>query len=767
MRAGGRGGSWWVVVAWWCVVGACGWGFVVGGVLPSVVGAFAVVGGGPVFSSAPGLPDGRVYEQVSPADKNGNEAGSGTAAFDVGGLNHYGLAAGDGDSVLFEGTGAMGESPWAVSQYFVASKNQGAAGWGTRAATPAAQQSLVNLGGLLFTKLWYLDPSADLTHMLVEAGGIYTLAPAAENSCGAQQIYLAGSNPFVAAVWLEAPAPGVADPVQNCSIYGESGAPVGGSPDFSTVYFTYPGTLLAADASRAPHAGSGPLVEAWGFYEDREGVLREAGVLPDGNLDEFGAVPAASGHGRNPYGNQVSPDGSRAFFVSPDPASCAPAGRNDCVTDPPELYVRVNGETTLLVSKDTQLPETGGLPGAAPNGVLQMHNPSVQYNNRPALDGSYVFASPDGSQAFFQSEDQLTAEAPSGGSVKTYDFDVNTGVLRYLPGVAGQIVASDTDGSEIVFVRPEVGGAPAELDLWTAGPAGGSVTAVTQLPGVSSSGLRNGEYVSEAQMSSDGSSLAFTTASRLCCTFNSGGLEQVYRFDVASNTLGCVSCPPAGVTPSGDASMSVLRASETYEAPLGEIVRGMVSDRGMSADGDRIFFDSPDPLVSRDANSDSPEVEIGENTRVRQGRDVYEWENGVVYLISTGKSARDSFLLDSSEDGDDVFFATAEGLVAGDTDGGFDVYDARVPRPGDTPAATAVPCEGSVCQGPPSIPVSVTVPASAAFSGLGNPVSVPPVKLAATPKPSSKAKKCKRGYVRKKNRCVRRSKRAGGDGRVK
>jgi hypothetical protein len=256
-------------------------------------------------------------------------------------------------------------------------------------------------------------------------------------------------------------------------------------------------------------------------------------------------------------------------------------------------------------------------------------------------------------------------------------------------------------------------------------------------------------------MSSDGSMLAFTTASRLSSAFNSGGVEEVYRFDVPADALGCVSCPPAGVTPSGDASMSVLRASETYESELGEPISGAVDERGVSSDGGRIFFDSPDPLVPQDANTNSPEVEIGEDTFVGQGRDVYEWENGVVYLISTGKSLRDSYVLDSSESGDDVFFATAEGLVPGDTDGGFDVYDARVPHPGDSPPAAAVACEGSVCQGPPSVPSPFSPSGSATFSGLGSPASVPVVK----PKAPPKAVKCRRGYVKKKkNRCVRKAK---------
>lgn len=722
-------------------------------VSPSVASAYATVEGPPQFLSTYGLPDARVYERVSPPDKNGNEAGAGTAGFDVGALNHYGIAAPDGESVLFEGTGPMGESPWAASLWFVAKKNQGAPDWSTRAVLPAAQQPLTKLYGLLFTKPYYLDLSPDLSHALAEANS-YTLAPTSNETCDGQ-MFLAGTDPFVPATWLE--RPDIPNPVENCSRSGESGVPVGGSPNFSTVYFTYPGTLLPEDESRTSHSGSGVLAESWGFYESREGAIQEAGVLPDGRIDEFGAVPAASGHGRNPYGNEVSVDGGRAFFVSPDPASCnVTGGHNDCVMNPPELYVREDGKKTTLLSGDYLVPKLSGAVAPAPSGVLQMANAALQDNLRPALDGTYVFASPDGSQAFFQSDNQLTADAPSDDlNPKTYDFDVNTGTLRYLPGVSGQIIATDADGSAIAFVRPEAGGKPAEMDLWS----GATVTPVTQLPGPAISGVHSQEYISEAQISSDGSVVAFTTASPLSESFNSGGVEQVYRYDAKTNILGCVSCPPAGVRPTGDTSMSVLRASETYEreAELTENIVGMNADRGLSADGKRIFFDSPDPLVPADSNSDSPPVEVSEDTFVHQGRDVYEWENGVVYLISTGKSARDSYLLDSSENGDDVFFATAEGLVPGDTDGGFDVYDARVPRGGDNPAAEEpASCQGSSCQGPPNVSPPASAVASATVTGAGNQLSAPPGR-AITPSSNKARKRCRRGYVKRTKRCVKKA----------
>jgi hypothetical protein len=734
--------------------------FVVGLFLPVRAVGYAEIGGRPNYPATYGLPDGRVYEQVvSTSELNGNGAGATTSSHDSGAFDHYGLASPDGNAVAFEGTGPIGESPWGASELFVASRHvQGTPGWSTRAALPRTLQPITEVGGILGVKPTDYIFSSDLSHVLV--GGIRgTLAPQLNESCR-QQLYLAGSDPLVPATWLERPELGPGESaVENCES-GHAGAPVGGSPDFSTVYFTYPGTLLPADRPRLPHAGSGPSVEAWGFYEDREGTLREAGILPDGHLDEFGAVPAASGHGRAIVGNQVADEGTRAFFVSPDPASCEPKGQNDCAADPPELYARVNGEETLLVSQETL---AGAVGRPAPSGVLQIPNPAAQRNAEAAYDGSYVFASPDGSQAFFQSGDDLTpaaAEAPPSSEPKTYDFHLNTGALTYLPGVVGELVATDSNGSALAFVRPGAGGAPAELDLW-AGAGAGSVTAITPMPGSPSSagGTNVGahtptEYVSDAEMSHDGSVLVFVTATNLSSSFNSGGQEEVYRYDDAANTLVCISCAPPGVTPRGPASMSVLRASETYEGQ--EPVEAVGQERGISSDGSRIFFDSPDPLVTRDVNTDSPELPYSEETLRAQGRDVYEWENGSVYLISAGRSARDSYLLDSSENGDDVFFATAEaGLVPGDTDGGYDVYDARVPSPGEGTAAVGSLCEGSVCQGavtqaPPPAP-----PASATFSGLGE-IAPEPAQAHMKTVIKKMATRCKKGYAKsKKGRCAK------------
>jgi hypothetical protein len=714
--------------------------------LPATASAYATLEGPPIFSSAPGLPDGRVYELVSPADDDGNEAGASSLApsstGSVPAYEHYSVASAEGDSVFFETTGPMGESSSADILEYVATRTS--SGWKTRSALPRPEESEEDVGGALRGKPKYLEMSGDFSHALAVPNGS-SLAPLPAEGCAShqRQMYLAGSDPFVPASWLTQPV--VPHNTEDCNAQG---VPVGGTPDFSTVYFTYAGTLLPEDATRLPHTRKIPNqeeTEAWGFYEDSEGVLRDAGLLPNGTLDPFGAVPAASLHRVALMGNQVSANGSRAFFVSPDPASCQEnGGENNCAVDPPELYVRENG-SSLLVSRDTLLPEADGLPVAAPHGAVPVNYAPIRPEEYKP-ETPYVFASVDGSQAFFQSEDQLTAAAPEGPpgntSVKTYDFDVNTGQLTYLPGVTGKLVGTDTEGTALVFVRPEGNSTPAELDLWQAGPAGGSVTPVAR--------LAEGEDVEPVRLSSDGSVVVFFASG--LPGFNDAATREIFRYDAATNQLGCVSCVPAGVAPVS-ASMSVRREEEE-EIHFSSL--GVVDERGMSADGDRVFFQTVAPLVPQDVNTGSTVPGLEHAGFVSQGVDVYEWENGVVYLISTGRSPRDSYFLDSSESGNDVFFATTEGLVPADTDGGYSVYDARVPRPGDNPSPAAVPCEGAVCQGPPNVPSPLTLPASATFSGLGNPT--PEVTPPSPPaKATTKTVKCRNGFRRdeKNNKCVK------------
>jgi hypothetical protein len=192
--------------------------------------------------------------------------------------------------------------------------------------------------------------------------------------------------------------------------------------------------------------------------------------------------------------------------------------------------------------------------------------------------------------------------------------------------------------------------------------------------------------------------------------------------------MACVSCPPRPIVPSGGVEIQTDKALGTSK-----------TIRYMSADGSRVFFQTPDQLVGGDVNGEP---------------NVYEWEDGRDYLISGGNSHVPSRYLDSSESGGDVFFATEQGLVPSDNDEMNDVYDARIPRPGDNPPPEKTPCSGAVCQGPPSVPELLTPAASATFEGLGN----IPAAVVAPEKETKPAVKCKKGYVKRSGRCVKRKK---------
>ena len=156
----------------------------------------------------------------------------------------------------------------------------------------------------------------------------------------------------------------------------------------------------------------------------------------------------------------------------------------------------------------------------------------------------------------------------------------------------------------------------------------------------------------------------------------------------------------------------------------------------LSSEGEgRLFFESQDALAPQDVNGSI--------------QDVYQWKpNGVgactqkqgcVNLISSGKSDADSMFLDSSATGDDAFFITRERLLPRDKDDQLDLYDARVG--GGFEETPIAPCSGETCAGP--LPAAPTQPSSAssAFAGPPNP----------PPKPA----KCKKGFVKKHGKCVK------------
>ncbi|HEY1690256.1 MAG TPA: hypothetical protein VGF95_15480 [Solirubrobacteraceae bacterium] len=634
-------------------------------------------------------------------------------------------------------SGAVGTAyAGAITEYV--SKRAPGQGWQTVATTPHPDSTNFTV----YSGTTAMIPSTGFSRFLFTSQLAY-VKDEPKHEYGTQgtsgvNIFL-GEDPAVEPAWLGEPQ--IAEPIPSSGDVEYTQYQItGASPSLETVYFAYQGTLVPEDSSRAPHTGLGAKGEdvPWGFYEWNAGRLVAAGMLPNGQFSPFGAVPAGlaasgstsrgdAGSQANGMDNQVSADGTRAFFVSPDPiasevtdqASCE--NTPPCSTEAPQLYVREptsgGGHVSVLIS-GSQLSSHEG--EAAPDGVVSFANTPVERR-----DGTYAFAAPDGSQVYFASVDRLTQAAPENGEAKMYDYDLETAQLTYMPQLTGPIAFASPDGSTLLFENRE--STPWQLELWHAGASGGELTSIAELPG-------SGINLDAVHMSSDGDVLVFRSNAEIPGFNDAGGFDQIYRYDTEGEVLDCLSCPPAGAAPEGNARMS-YNNDETGVKNNGASSDPMttIETRGMSEDGDRVFFDTPASLVPQDTNGQ---------------RDVYEWADGTIYLISSGSSDEPSEYLDSDAAGENVFFATAAGLVPGDADGAPDVYDARIPRPGDNAPPAQVPCKGAICQGPPGVPQLLSPPASETFAGVGNlaPKAEPKSKQKMKHKKRHKAKpKRKRG----------------------
>ena len=204
-----------------------------------------------------------------------------------------------------------------------------------------------------------------------------------------------------------------------------------------------------------------------------------------------------------------------------------------------------------------------------------------------------------------------------------------------------------------------------------------------------------------------------------------------------------------GHTYGDDGNVDVFRDAPAIPSqPFAETDRPTAaqSESAISQDGSRVFFTSTAGLV--------PQAQRGV-------RSVYEYREGDVYLVSDGQDASrvggnggepTVQLLGIDPLGQDAFFLTADRLVPQDAESQAALYDAR--EGGGFPAPTVSPgCAGETCRGPSAATPQMPSPASAAQPGGGN--LAPPPPAVPGPKPKPKAKRCRKGFVRKKNRCVR------------
>lgn len=609
------------------------------------------------------LPDGRVYEMVSPVDKGGYEI----SASARGG---WGWAGTTGDRMIYGLYANVEGNPSGMLSLSPLKATRTPQGWRTTGLLP--------------------QPVSDSPLPLWIGAGNVEL-PTADLA----QVTVTSTLPA---------APGAANARWNLFDQGDDGAFSLLLPRLTDNYGDFNSTLVVSRSDDGDHV----VVDSFNqltpdapagvenLFELVDGRARMVGIRPDGTPFAGGVTsPSPGGDSATtlPFQNAISADGSRIVFLDPSDS---------------HLYVRIDGERTVA------LPE---LPvGALTNGRQ-----------------TFYYATPDGGKIAFTNGTNTNLGVPY-----LYDVATNT-ATNLIDGLGGpatpisSIIALSDDGRYVYFGGNQIAstGAPIGRSIYVWHD--GTVRYVGPLTPVSGGSDRPAARTSFA--SADGSAFVFqTTAAVPGFPATSPATLRVFRYDAVSGGIDCVSCLPDGTASGMDADAGMVAFG----------IFKMFSNRlqsSISDDGSRVFFQTAARLLPAD-----------ENDRF----DVYQWHDGELSLISTGRSTSDSYFGDASADGDDVFFFTREPLAPEDSDDAMDLYDARVGGglPSRVPPDPDRSCAADGCQGPATGRPGVTTPGSEIAPSDGNvadpiaPAEPVPFELYVTaPGKQASARLAKRGAL--------------------
>ncbi len=696
------------------------------------------------------LPDDRKWELVSPAIKDG--------AYITPFQEHGEVlqAAEDGGAVTYLSIGSMEANPAgnANETQVLSSRNIGG-GWSSRdIATPHE----VTTGIAINTGQEYKFFSPELSIGLVEpfgsgstgeeATGAALLSPGTSE----KTIYIRANatlSPESAeqSIYNNAKAEGGYEPLVTAKP-GYANVPMGtvfgGHIEFEGATSDLRHIVIHSGVPLVAKTPEGNLAEGGGLYEWSSGQLQLISILPE-HKQESGAFLGQT-ESYNARG-AISNDGSRVVWS---------ANKGLYMRDTP------NGQTIQL--------------DAVQGGVIG--EPGAQFQ----------FASSDGSKVFFTDEARLTEHSTAtAGEPDLYECEMievseklqcRLSDLTEDPNghadVQGVVVGGSEDSFHLYFVakgqltklpnsqheEAEAGGfnlyalqynkekgeweAPVLIAVLSGedGPDWGAPRGIAgDLEAATSRVSPNGEY------------MAFMSEKSLTgydnINTNSGAAdEEVFLYDVRSNTLVCVSCNATGERPVGVLDSPEANGGEgllvdeqnNWKTSSGRWLSGDIpgwaamraavaryQPRYLSDSG-RILFNSADGLVPQDTNGlmDVYEYEPrGVGGCTESSSTFSELMDGCVGLISSGSSGEESAFIDASASGNDVFFLTSSQLVSEDKDTAFDMYDAHVcsslaPCSPETVSPPACATTDTCKIAPPPQPLIFGASGSATFSGSGN-----------------------------------------------
>jgi len=647
---------------------------------------------------APGakLPDNRVYEMVSPPDKNGGN---------VEPLQGV-MASPDGDSVVFASLSAFADaaSSPVLGPYYA--KREGAS-WVTHGIAPPlpADFTFSNVARLLAV-------SSDLTSSVIAAH------PAPPQAPGEQYFALDFFRRDLPDGNFLNLTPVVPEPFTFGVGSDETQFP-GADDSLDTIGINAPQQLAAGGTE-----GSG---SAYIWSADDE-ALHYVAYFPDGTPS---AVISSIGNFRccEENKNAISADGSQVVFRTRHPGE----------------------ESDVFLRQNPSRPQSAVVGGECTEPAMACTiEASASQRTTPDPGGDkeadFQGASAQGDKVLFRTSEQLL-DSDTDTSQDMYLFEPGSETLRRISvdqnpsdGTGAAVVEVLDAGEDVdhvyfaarnLLVPGQPTGPGMKIYAWRDGTADGSLSYVTTLDAPLDRDTWGGEVAGNplgttppkrprVQASPNGRYLVFSAMTTLGAYDNvkpgGCGVEhraeeepqvdsearcaELYRYDSQTQQTTCLSCDPSGEPATGDAAMYT---PHSLFIGMGDSDGTGFVSRNVLDDG-RVLFETEDSLTPSDANAAS---------------DVYEWEEGRVSLLSSGASGSESFFANASPSGDDVFIYTRDRLVGWDVDGNVDLYDARVGGGLPEPPAAGQSCAGDACQPPPSLPDDPT-PSSASFSGPGN-----------------------------------------------
>jgi hypothetical protein len=442
--------------------------------------------------------------------------------------------------------------------------------------------------------------------------------------------------------------------------------------------------------------------------------------------------------------NAVSANGERVYFT----AKACPGGP---ATN--EIYVRVNGEHTVGVSEPSK------------QDCAECDTSETAQEQAPE-GASFAGGSVDGTKILFATRQPLLKGA-SGNGLYQYDSGAPEGqrVKLITPDLAA-VTATAVDETRVYFQTETV--------LQPAARNGNGEQAAAGQPNIYVYDTQSGQLSFVGQdaggnphVTADGRYLVFESTRRYPDTNNTSSVNQLFEYDAETGLITRVSigqrspgvtyeCPTTGHPEAGydcdgntDNTNDEPKVTETGTA---EKVVGVLKGLTVAEDG-TVAFTSPLPLTPG-AVQGQPII-----NESHQSENVYEYHDGNVYLISPADEENPlelvldhSRLLGIDPSGRDIYFMSTDSLVPQDTDTQSSWYDARIG--GGFPApASPLGCSGSTCQRAAPTPPALPAQGGSETARPGeNVLALAAPATSAKPKPPAK---CKRGYVRKAGRCVK------------